>query len=192
LFSIFGFILIFPLITMRLFAEEFKMGTIETLMTAPVRDWEVVLSKFMGAVIFYLVLLLPSLLYFELFQALTRSHAAEAAGAYWGAYLIVTLLGTFYISVGCLASVLTSNQVIAAVISFCSIAVLFYSGLFAELLSSVGPVTRDLIAYLSAREHIMQFSQGIIDSRPLVFYSTMTVLMLTLTHQVFQSRRWKL
>src|SRR5713226_5292227 len=80
----FAFILIFPLITMRLFAEEFKLGTIETLMTAPVRDWEVVLSKFLGAVSFYLVILAPSRLYFRLLDALVKSHAPDAAGVYWG------------------------------------------------------------------------------------------------------------
>ena len=61
----FAFVLIFPLITMRLFAEEFKLGTIEPLMTAPVRDWQVVLSKFFGALVFYLVLWIPTLLYFR-------------------------------------------------------------------------------------------------------------------------------
>src|SRR6266508_350035 len=60
----FAFVLIFPLITMRLFAEEFKLGTIEPLTTVPVRDWQVVLSKFFGALVFYLILWVPTLLYF--------------------------------------------------------------------------------------------------------------------------------
>src|ERR1022692_2477330 len=64
----FAFVLIFPLITMRLFAEEFKLGTIEPLMTAPVRDWQVVLSKFFGALIFYVILWLPTLFYFAIFE----------------------------------------------------------------------------------------------------------------------------
>src|SRR6201982_851338 len=76
LFFWFAFVLIFPLITMRLFAEEFKLGTIEPLMTAPVRDWQVVLSKFFGALIFYLVLWLPTLIYFWLFQSITHQPAA--------------------------------------------------------------------------------------------------------------------
>src|SRR6184192_3318640 len=72
----FAFVLIFPLITMRLFAEEFKLGTIEPLMTAPVRDGHVVLSKFFGALVFYLVLWIPTLLYFWIFQYITRQPAA--------------------------------------------------------------------------------------------------------------------
>src|SRR5246500_4053925 len=73
----FAFVLIFPLITMRLFAEEFKLGTIEPLMTAPVRDWQVVLAKFSGALVFYLVLWLPTLFYFVIFQKLTHTEAAN-------------------------------------------------------------------------------------------------------------------
>src|SRR5947209_19398781 len=102
----FAFVLIFPLITMRLFAEEFKLGTIEPLMTAPVRDWQVVLAKFFGALVFYLVLWIPTLLYFLIFQYITSQTAAGSAGAYWGSYLMLLLLGMFYISIGCLALVL--------------------------------------------------------------------------------------
>ena len=75
----FAFVLIFPLITMRLFAEEFKLGTIEPLMTAPVRDWQVVLSKFFGALIFYLILWVPPAFYFIIFQQITGQAAAHSA-----------------------------------------------------------------------------------------------------------------
>src|ERR1700737_5282740 len=74
-----AYLLVFPVITMRSFAEEFKLGTIETLMTAPVRDWEVVFSKFIGALIFYLSLWLPSLLYFLIFGCLGNRSAIGSA-----------------------------------------------------------------------------------------------------------------
>src|SRR2546423_9723926 len=89
----FAFVLIFPVITMRLFAEEFKLGTIEPLMTAPVRDWQVVLAKFFGALVFYVILWSPTLLYFWIFQAVTHQPAAASAGAYAGSYLMLLLLG---------------------------------------------------------------------------------------------------
>src|SRR2546430_17103901 len=108
----FAFVLIFPLITMRLFAEEFKLGTIEPLMTAPVRDWQVVLSKFFGARMFYLILWVPPAFYFIIFQQITGQAAAHSAGAYLGSDLMLFLLGMFYLSIGCLASVLTRNQII--------------------------------------------------------------------------------
>src|SRR6266568_2661231 len=87
IFFWFAFVLIFPLITMRLFAEEFKLGTIEPLMTVPVRDWRVVLSKFFGALVFYIVLWIPTLFYFVIFQQITGELAANSASVYAGSYL---------------------------------------------------------------------------------------------------------
>src|ERR1700726_3776946 len=150
----FAFVLIFPLITMRLFSEEFKLGTIEPLMTAPVRDLQVVLAKFFGALIFYIALWIPTLLYFAIFQKITNQPAAASAGAYWGSYLMLLLLGMFYTAVGCLASVLTKNQIVAAVISFCAITLLFFLGLIQFILLYVSSAMRDLLGYFSALEHM--------------------------------------
>jgi len=188
----FAFVLIFPLITMRLFAEEFKLGTIEPLMTAPVRDWEVVLSKFFGALVFYLVLWVPTLLYFFIFQAVTHQPAANSVGAYFGAYLMLLLLGMFYLSIGCLASVLTKNQIVAAIISFCAITLLFFLGLVSFILLDVSSATRQLLGYFSAIEQMGTLSRGELDTRPIVLYLSMTIVMLALTHQAFQSRKWRL
>ena len=188
----FAFVLIFPLITMRLFSEEFKLGTIEPLMTAPVRDWQVVLSKFFGALIFYVILWVPTLLYFLIFERITGKPAANSGGAYWGSYFMLLLLGMFYLSVGCLASVVTKNQIIAAIISFCAITLLFFLGLVQFILLDVSAATRDLLGYFSSLEHMGTFSRGVIDTRPIVLYFTMTALLLVLTHQAFQSRKWRL
>jgi ABC-2 type transport system permease protein len=188
----FAFVLIFPLITMRLFAEEFKLGTIEPLMTAPVRDWQVVLAKFFGALFFYAILWIPTLLYFGVFQAVTHQSAANSPGAYLGAYLMLLLLGMFYISVGCLASVVTKNQIVAAVISFCAITLHFFSGLISFVLQEVSSSTRQLLGYFSAIEQMATLSRGEIDTRPMVLYVSMTIVMLTLTYQAFQSRKWRL
>ena len=188
----FPFVLIFPLITMRLFAEEFKLGTIEPLMTAPVRDWQVVLAKFFGALVFYLILWLPTLIYFWVFQAVTHQPAANSTGAYLGAYLMLLLLGMFYLSVGCLASVVTKNQIVAAVISFCAITLHFFSGLIALVIQEVSSSTRQLLGYFSAIEQMGTLSRGEIDTRPMVLYVSMTIVMLTLTYQAFQSRKWRL
>ena len=188
----FAFVLIFPLITMRLFAEEFKLGTIEPLMTAPVRDWQVVLSKFFGAVIFYIVLWLPTILFFLIFQRMTGQPAVNSGGAFWGSYVMLLLLGMFYISIGCFASVLTRNQIIAAVISFCTITLLFFVGLIQFLMLEISSNARDLLGYFSAIEHMGTFSRGVFDTRPIVLYLSMTALMLGLTYQAFQTRKWRL
>lgn len=188
----FAFVLIFPLITMRLFAEEFKLGTIEPLMTAPVRDWQVVLAKFFGALFFYVVLWIPTLIYFWVFQLVTHQPAANSLGAYFGAYLMLLLLGMFYLSIGCLASVLTKNQIVAAVISFCAITLLFFLGLVSFILQEVSSTTKQLLGYFSAIEQMGTLSRGEIDTRPIVLYVSMTIVTLALTHQVFQSRKWRL
>ncbi len=188
----FAFVLIFPLITMRLFAEEFKLGTIEPLMTAPVRDWQVVLSKFFGALFFYIVLWTPTLLYFAIFQKVTGQPAANSTGAYLGTYMMLLLLGMFYLSVGCLASVLTKNQIVAAIISFCAITLLFFLGLVSFIIQDVSSTTRQLLGYFSAIEQMGTLSRGEIDTRPMVLYLSMTMVMLALTHQAFQSRKWRM
>jgi ABC-2 type transport system permease protein len=188
----FAFVLIFPLITMRLFAEEFKLGTIEPLMTAPVRDLQVVLAKFFGALVFYVVLWIPTLLFFAIFQKITHQPAANSAGAYWGSYLMLLFLGMFYLAIGCLASVVTKNQIVAAVISFCTITLLFFLGLVQFILLDVSSGMREALGYFSAIEHMGTYSRGIIDTRPMVWYLSMTAFVLTLTYQAFQSRKWRL
>jgi ABC-2 type transport system permease protein len=161
-------------------------------MTAPVRDWQVVLSKFFGALVFYVILWLPTLLYFVLFQAIAHQPAANSSGAYLGAYLMLFLLGMFYLSIGCFASALTRNQIVAAIISFCTITLLFFLGLVSFVLLDVSSSTRQLLGYFSAIEQMGTLSRGEIDTRPMVLYVSMTIVMLALTHQVFQSRKWRL
>lgn len=187
----FAFVLIFPLITMRSFAEEFKLGTIEPLMTAPVRDWQVVLAKFGGALVFYLILWIPTLLYFAIFQMVTHQSASGSVGAYAGAYLMLLLLGMFYLSIGCFASVLTKNQIIAAVISFCAITLHFFAGLISFVMENVSSVARQLLGYFSAIEQMGTLSRGEIDTRPIVLYLSMTIVMLSFTYLAFQTRKWR-
>lgn len=187
----FPFLLIFPLITMRAYSDEFRMGTIETLTTAPVKDWQVVLSKFLGSFLFYCTLWMPSALYFLLFELLTGKQAALAAGAYGGTYLLLVLLGLFYCAIGCLASALSNEQINAAVMTFVAIFAAFLGGLFTLIFDVTSPALRDLISHVSALEHMVDFSRGLIDTRPVVWYLSMTALVLFLNLQVFQYRKWK-
>ena len=187
----FAFIPIVPLITMRLYAEEFKSGTIETLMTAPVEDWQVVASKFIGALVFYIVLWMPTVLYFAGFQWITKNSSAQALGSFGGCYLILLLMGMFYLSLGCLASVLTRNQIIAAIIALVLVILAFFTGLLGFILPNISQGFRDFVAYFSSVEHMRDFTRGIMDTRPFIFYVSMTVLLQVLTFQVFQYRKWK-
>lgn len=187
----FAFIPLIPLLTMRLYSEEFKLGTIETLTTAPVDDWEVVASKFAGAMLFYVVLWAPTTLYFVLFKYIAKANAAQAIGAFGGTYLLLFMIGAFYLSLGCLASVVTRNQIVAAFIAFVLVVVFFFTGLLGRLISSASQGFRDFIAYFSTLDHMINFSRGLVDTRAIVFYVTMTLFLQVLTFQIFQFRKWK-
>lgn len=187
----FPLVLMFPLLTMRLFSEEYKLGTIESLMTAPVRDWQVVLAKFCGAFVFYITLWLPSILYFWIFQMIAHRSAATAFSCYLGAYTIVILVGLFYLAIGCLASALTQNQIVAAVAAFALICAMFFINLLSLLFPSNAPLLQEFTFYFSTTEHMAEFSRGLFDTRPVVFYLSMTAFTLFLTLHVFQYRRWK-
>src|SRR6201982_425628 len=173
-----AYLLVFPVITMRLFAEEFKLGTIETLMTAPVRDWEVVASKFMAALFFYLSLWLPSLLYFLLFGWLINRDAAGTGAQLWAPYLLLLVMGMFNLSLGCLASSLTSNQIIAAMMASVFVLGIFFLTMIGYAISGSSPMLREITSYVGQLDHMDTFSRGVIDSRPLVFYPTCTVFVL--------------
>jgi ABC-2 type transport system permease protein len=186
-----AYLLVFPVITMRTFAEEFKLGTIETLMTAPVRDEQVVAAKFGGAFLFYLSLWLPSLLYFLILGWFGNRNTVGFGAQLWAPYLLLVLMGMFNVSLGCLASALTSNQIIAAMLSSVLVLGNFLLTLVGYVLNRPSRLLRDLLAYVAQVDHMDSFSRGIIDSRALVFYPSCTVLVLVLTYHVFQYRRWK-
>jgi ABC-2 type transport system permease protein len=192
LFFWIAYLLVFPVITMRLFSEEFKLGTIETLMTAPVRDWEVVSSKFLAALIFYFSMWLPSVLYFLIFSWLGNRSVVGTGAQIWGPYLLLLVMGMFNLSLGCLASSLTSNQIIAAMIGSVFVLGIFFVTMINYVINSSSPWVRDLTGYVAQLDHMESFSRGIIDTRPLVFYPTFTLLFLVMTYHVFQYRRWKL
>ncbi len=188
----FSFFAIFPLITMRLYAEEFRAGTYELLQTAPVRDWQIVLAKFTGAYLFFLMLWLPTALYFGLYRWIAREQASPALGNYFGTYLLLAMMGAFFVSIGCLASVLTKNQVIAAILSFVALAVIFNFSILGFVVPNLSPVIRRVLSYFSSVEHMYEFNRGILSTGPVVYYLTGAFLLQYLTHAVLQYRRWKL
>jgi ABC-2 type transport system permease protein len=182
-------IILVPILTMRLFSEEYKTGTIEMLLTAPVKDGDVILSKFFGVLFFYLLLWIPSLLGLAIFQAVTHQAVPVAWIPLGFSYLMVTLVGMLYLSIGLFASVLTRNQAVAAMISFTMIALLFFSGFLSYLVRDPG--WREALSYIFTLEQMRSFSAGLFDSRPVVFYLSGTVFFLILTRQVMAGRRLK-
>ncbi len=181
------------LISMRTFADEFRMGTLETLTTAPVRDWQVVLAKFAGVFTFYLVLLAPTTLYFVVLKHFNGGGASSAGmGVFGSCYLMLALIGMFYTAVGCLASSLVRDQINAAAITFAFIIGTFFLTLFftAPILVK-SPAIRALAYFLCPYWHLHDACAGRIDTQQLVLYPTLTILALFFTLQVFQYRKWQ-
>jgi ABC-2 type transport system permease protein len=192
---LFWLILLFaaPVITMRLFALEKFSGTFETLMTAPVGDVTVVLAKFTVALFFFMVMWLPLVGCVFVLRYFTQGSNLVNPATLASTFLGIFLVGCLYMSIGCFASALTRNQVVAAMISF-AIGVVFFLLSFlgdADDLS-LGPtwVARAL-GDICVWRQMLEFARGVVDSRYIVFYVTATIFFLFLTCRVVESRRWK-
>ena len=181
----FVLLLILPILTMRLFAEERKLRTFEFLMTAPVRIIEIVIGKFLGVYIIYLgILLLTTLVPIVLSLFSDFDWYPVLSG-----YLGLALLGALFLAVGVFASAITENQIVAA---FTSFGLLLMLWLLAGLGSILGDtVGGQFISYLSFMEHYDRLVHGLIDTKDLVYYLSGLALMLFLSHRVVDSTRWK-
>ncbi|MGC4017163.1 MAG: ABC transporter permease [Luteolibacter sp.] len=186
----FYFLFIFPLITMRLFSDEEKSGTLETLLTAPVRTWQVVLSKFCAAYVFYIVLWIPSYFQLQLFSWSTGLPPAWTNGGLIGTYSIALLMGAAFTAVGCLASSLTSSQIIAGITTICGLLIIYFLG-FVTVIWGDGFPGAALFRYISIQQHLHYFASGVMDTRPVVFHLSLTAFLLFMTYQVVDYRRWK-
>ncbi len=186
----FYFLFIFPLITMRLFAEEERSGTLETLLTAPLKTWQVVLSKYGAAFTFYLVLLIPAIVHFSLFSSLTEIAAPFSQGSFYGSIIILVLMGMFFTALGLLGSALTSSQIVAGIITIGFLLIHYILGYITIVWSDNFPAAA-LFQYISSQRYLADFTTGLIDSRALAFYPLATALVLFITHHLVDFRRWR-
>jgi ABC-2 type transport system permease protein len=190
---IFIFAITTALITMRSFSEEYRMGTIEMLTTAPIKDWQVVLAKFFAAVLFYVILFAPTVVFYWIFVLVSGGILpAKSIGAIWSTYLILILIGMFFVSIGLFASSLVRDQVNAAVISIVvNILYIFVPLMLTSLFSVTNPTFRKASEFVSPMEHLSDFAKGLVDTRRLVWYLTMSIFFVMLTNHIFQSRKLK-
>jgi ABC-2 type transport system permease protein len=182
-------LVIVPVLTMRVLAEEKRSGTIETLLCAPVSDTAVVLAKYAGVLAFYVAMWLPTLSYLHVLHRFSAVMAPVDPACVATGYLGVLLVGAFYLSIGVFASALTSNQIIAAITAFALTGVFFFTG-FLEV-AGHGETLRRIGAHVSSYTHLYDFSRGVIDSRPIAFYLLGTAFFLFAAVRVVGSRRWK-
>lgn len=180
-----------PIITMRLFALEKFSGTFETLMTAPVSDLQVVLAKFTAAMVFYMLMWLPSLGCILVLRRYITNVEVFDPGLVGSTFLGIFLLGGLFMSLGCFASALTRNQIIAAMISFTLGFSFFLLSFLADRFRSPVDWVQDIFSQVAMQDHMNDFALGIVDTRHVVFYATLTCLFLFLTLRAVESRRWK-
>ncbi len=180
-----GFLAICAVIPMGAIAAERRNGTIETLMTAPVTDLEVILSKFVACWGFFIFLWVPTLAY----VLLLSQYGELDYGPVWSGYLGTLLLGGSFISIGILASTLTRNQIVAAAVALGISLCLFLIALLAYLPSAMGG-QETLYNYLSIWNHMDDWGRGVVDTRHIVYCVSIMVFALFGSVRLLETRRW--
>jgi len=176
-------LLLASVLTMRLFAEEKKMGTLELLLTAPVRDSEVIMGKFLGSLGILTVMLVLTFYYPILLMSFGDPDMGPIATGYLGLFL----LGCTSLAVGIFASSLTSNQIVAAVVAGGILFALWFLGMLANLLPET---LGEVIGYFSLSYYFPDLMRGIIDTRGIIYYLSVTVLFLFLAIRSLEHSRW--
>jgi ABC-2 type transport system permease protein len=177
-------LLIMPLLTMRLIAEERRAGTIELLLTYPIRDGAVLAGKYLAALALYAMMIGLTLAY----PAMVAYFAQLEWGPLLTGYLGLLLMGAAFLAVGLFASSLTENQIVAAVITFGVLLMFWVIGWSADY---AGGAFGRVLAHLSILEHNESFSRGVVDTKDVIYYVNFTALALFLTLRALESRRWK-
>lgn len=175
-----------PALTMRLFAEEYRLGTIELLLTSPARDWQIVLGKYLAAFIGFAALLLPTL-----WQILVlKRYGDPDPGVLVSGILGVLLVGAAFVGVGMFTSSLTQNQFIAYIVGMIALLFLWIADAPATAVGQIGPVA-DLFRFLALPQHFDEFFGGVIASQHVLYFLSIAVIAIGLTTLVIQSRRWR-
>jgi ABC-2 type transport system permease protein len=180
LFSLAPFLYLFliPAITMRLFAEEKRNGTLELLFTRPLSKWQIVFAKYLAGLILVLVSLLPTIVYFISVSLMAEPIGNVDSGGFWGSFIGLFLLASVYVGIGVYASSLTDNQITAFILSV-SLSFVLYFGfdLIASLILS--GEKQLFVQSLGLNDHYKAMSRGVLDSRDVVyFFSVIGVFLL--------------
>ena len=176
---------VMPMLTMGLFSEEKKRGTIELLLTAPLTDIQVVLGKFFAAGAFYIILLLTTWIP----MAVLYVYGSPASGPILTAYLGLLLYGLAILAVGLFISTLTENQIIAAILSFGTIMVLWLVDVVGQ--NAESPTSKGILTYMSILSHLDDFMKGVLSSSNIIFYLSLMLVALFLTYRSIDSLRWR-
>jgi len=179
-------VFVVPVLCMGLLAQEWATGTVETLMTAPVGETDVVAGKFLGSLGFFVVLLVPTLVY----VVMLRIYGRPDYGPIFSGYLGIVLVGALFIAIGLFCSSLTKSQVVAAVTAAAILFAVTIVPWWAGTEAALRPFLRTLCEQMVFNRYT-DFSKGVIDTGNLAFFVASTLVFLFLTVKVMESRRWK-
>ena len=191
LFTLGPYVLMFlvPAVTMRSFSEENKAGTIELLITKPLTDWQILLGKFFACFLLVCCALIPTVVYYFSLRALGTPPGNIDTPGVIGSYIGLIFLGGVFTSVGILASSITRNQIIAF-ITAAFLCFLLFSGFESAATLNMWSSSSLFIKQVGLLDHYESMSRGLIDSRDVIFFSSIIALMLVLTKTVISSRQW--
>jgi ABC-2 type transport system permease protein len=178
------FTFIIPAITMRLLAEEKGSGTLEMLITMPIRDWEVVLGKFLAGMTMLLAIVGMTMFYGVTLAVLGPIDKGPMLTGYLG----LLLMGGAYIAIGVMASSLTRNQIVAFILAF---AISFALFIFGQIVQYAPGWLAPVLSFLSMGNHFESLSRGVVDSRDVLFYVSVMVVSLVIATASLESRKWK-
>ncbi len=178
------FLFVIPIISMRLLAEEQRTGTMELLMTNPVQEWEIVVGKFVGSALLILCMLVATVL----FPIFLFVFGSPDAGPILTGYLGALLQGSAFLAIGLFISSVTDSQVVSAIVTFVLLLALWLAD---SIGTASGGAFGTLISYVSLITRIQGFSQGVVDSKDLIFYLTVIAAGIILSALSVQSRRYR-
>ena len=175
---------LFPLVTMRTYAEEKRSGTIELLLTSPVTDVQIILGKFLGAMLLYVAMLAVTLIHLGLLFIYGEPEWKPIATGYLG----LLLMGGSFLSLGLFISSLTRNQIVAGIATFAVFLMLWVINWIGTF---VGPTMQTVLTFLSLTDHFDDFAKGIIDTKHVIYYLSFMAFGLFLTAKSVDSERWR-
>lgn len=187
--SPFVFLFLIPAITMRLFADERKAGTIETLLTKPITDFQIILAKYLAGLTLVIFSLLPTLIYVVTVYNLGLPKGNLDFGGLWGSYIGLLFLASAFVAIGLFISSLTDNQIVAFILSLL-ICGFLYIGF--DLASEMPIFTsRNLfLQSLGIEAHYISMRRGVIDTRDLLYFLSLISIFFLLTKMALESRKW--
>jgi ABC-2 type transport system permease protein len=185
----FVFLFLIPAITMRSFADERKSGTLELLMTQPLTDLQVILAKYFAGVVLVIFSLVPTMIYFISVYRLGLPVGNLDMGGMWGSYIGLLFLGSTFVAIGIFASSVSDNQIVSFIIAvfFCAFFYIGFELFYTFILSGKIGLA---IQSIGINAHYSSISRGVVDTRDLIYFISISVFFILLTKISLESRKW--